>query len=1852
MGYFIPSFLQKRILRYALSRLELLDTDALDLDNLDIVWGQKCTVELREIGIRTKRLESILQLPPSLAIVSAQILFLRLTVPADLYRSGILVEIRGVDIRLNVDFENQGKRSPNRPKAQRKWRKESSRNVKADTPRHSQTHVHDPGGRRPHIVESDEDEAALENLPTTEDLARSFLENEPREEKAELEAAIVQSQYLDESVVASEAGDVEYGLGVGNAMSLPAFLSEFLNGVVDRIQVQIREVVLDTSLKIDTPSEASARVDASERLEAVLLRLTIEDVLIKNAKNVFKAHHKQGLNDSKNLRQIILSKLEAKFIYDTSLFADHAQSVGTSSPQTTFANPMERSDPRRPETSTAASETESSCIALDTTLSERAQQEFSPPSESTRLESYADRKSADILGSLSKSHHYELENNPNVQDSVVEPFFASLACRPRGEAESTRSPAGSLLNKNSEDSRHSDLASFDTDNYQATSSAFLGEQAPDALLYQLDSQSRSVESYNALDQSVHSRSDTRQTSSKPPGSSLLDTSSILPFVSTDSSPSSGDSSSNAEDLSQSKIFSHEEAESMYMSAMSHNSAVDYRHVNLPGQWNAFASDDESEVDALHAAHANDMNHEDHHGASSRGGDAGFKDEGICASSPITTLPQGARAPQDSQNTEAQRQNPGAPQPAMASSPGSESSQFNSKSSCSISKRIITIDTVKIELPLVEDAPPQVSTNSSDPNTPKQESSASSFSIRSGDTSVPKTSAFTSETSGKTDSHDFGQPISVDVGSLQILTDMGLTRMTVSIFQQVMSAIRSQDSEEVSTADLQKHHRGGRGLKLSIQKVGWQFLEMVKGSVIAQSRLGQSIQYTSEGADALLRADVRDVQVLHHSAELHSSLKLSIGKLSMGYNAEDILSFNSDLRLRDSTRDNLAPDKCDIELEMTRSKGLTKLEVTTLPLHIALDLRRLDETFSWFGGLSSMLDLGNSMMSTVTIKESNVRAPRSKRSIRGVRFESPTPGASLQTRSEQPDNKITARIGGLNFDIMGTQASLRLESSALRFVSRAEKVGLQVDRAKFTGPYVHGCRAKPTIRTKLTNIRIEYLSVPLNDDLDRLVTLLSPSQNIYERDDDILLDTLLRQRRKGGVLRVTVESLDGSLGNTNDLKRFTVIVDDLKKLSTVAKYLPEDDRPGMLTLALIRSVKFDAAINADFGAARLISQNVEMAHVTFPSLVALGIQTLQLHRDERVELITNALAQEPSKHPRLPMIMARFIGNEMEPTVKIKLHAMQVEYDIPTLMAVMGLKEGTNAELVTADIANSVATLIDRQDVKMSPLKSSSQESSKSDTFAMWKPLKIVVELRECVVGLNPHQSCSKGLVVLADTQIFGSTPKHGEFGATLELRKAEIMVIDDVAHIMQAEQVQKRSSSKSPPGQSVLLHILSDVGFVSISTVSAAKAVVRVAAYPTKVVDIEIKDDLFVLETCADSMHTLQNIVNGLSPTRPPSKELRYRTEIVPVEDMLASFSGEPLATNTNEDDVVLPLELDEGDMVDDEVPQNLEYVSSFYNPDQAALERGITDSMLEEDLDSVTGPSMPRKMGDKNQLESFEDQKEVPRGSVTLDFQDEHFGTISMVGGTAHRWNSKENTYGLRNDKGLRESPLRLRIRDVHFIWNLFDGYDWQHTRDVISNAVENVQQQATERLSRKNKRKSLDVEEEQETVIGDFLFNSIYIGIPANRDPRELARQVNQDLDELASETGTYTASSFSESPSRQGHTARPKSNRLRLRRSKRHKMTFELKGVSADIIVFPPDSGENQSSIDVRVQDFDIYDHLPTSTWRKFATYLHDRQGRESGTSMVHLEILNVKPVPNLMASEIMIKVSRLSHCSKLC
>jgi autophagy-related protein 2 len=58
MASFFQSFrsssMPKRLLRYALARLDLLDSESLDMDNLDLALGKNTVFEFRDVGVKLK----------------------------------------------------------------------------------------------------------------------------------------------------------------------------------------------------------------------------------------------------------------------------------------------------------------------------------------------------------------------------------------------------------------------------------------------------------------------------------------------------------------------------------------------------------------------------------------------------------------------------------------------------------------------------------------------------------------------------------------------------------------------------------------------------------------------------------------------------------------------------------------------------------------------------------------------------------------------------------------------------------------------------------------------------------------------------------------------------------------------------------------------------------------------------------------------------------------------------------------------------------------------------------------------------------------------------------------------------------------------------------------------------------------------------------------------------------------------------------------------------------------------------------------------------------------------------------------------------------------------------------------------------------------------------------------------------------------------------------------------------------------------------------------------------------------------------------------------------------------------
>ncbi|KAI1179276.1 ATG C terminal domain-containing protein [Nemania sp. FL0916] len=1758
---FWTSSMPKRLLRYVLSKLDYFETDALDLDKIDVAWGQAGHLTWQDVGVKIEKLEKLLQLPPSIEIQKAKVLVLRVTVPAAIHSSPIQVEADGVEIKLRI--------VP--PEEQKAARKGSSR--RTETSKASNAAQDDPV---PHAI----------------DLAQSFLETQPRREKEELQAALnAETHDLAESASSSDDGsDDDYNLGTGQPLSLPAFLADFLQGMVDRLELAIKGVTCH--LDVDVPVEAGSPTN-----EKVTFQLAIDEI---NAEGVTTTQIRDADPDAaastpihkEGKRYVELNKIRASLISEADVFSALSRtssmpsSAGAFSPVAT----SRRSFPRESTSMPAAAPPPEEYLAESTDLGYSQYQPLMDSEDAFNIP-------YDLDGS-SDGPDDEGRSNPSTPRAATS---QNLVDSPPIAQVPIRSAQSSLA------TRHE---------------PWTGPPEP------------SVRSEPTID-----RFGLQEPSSPR---NLGD--------SVDSTPLSSQSDdvlgSASQNLAQSHLFSHEEAESMYMSAFSHATSSHMRQ-SMPGAWD----NDPPLSPILQATHRVESSH-------AMSGLPSDKRLGTEAGQPmpereamIDNLHEAVHTLNDRihQVSDEEDEDDGSRSTRLAQVQNTELDEriaeetATPKGPTRLAKELIFLDALHLWFP---SKPAHVADPASGLGDgaghrgPLDRSSLAhvpgAFSVhRSTALSVSSIGGFTSpipeENNPQKSAND---SLEIALAPLEVKFDLPTAFLLTTVVTRIISALKEPNVQAKTNANPSPLP----DIKIVAEKLSVHFLEVLTGVADTPERILGARPHTFD-SDALLTTSLGNVAVNLSQSGPSVITSVNIGKFNFGYANDDIISFDQRIQMRASVKDAFPSAGSDISLTIIQSSDSTRCEVKTLPLHVKLDLPRLDETFTWFGGLSGFLNLNSSMSATRSpITQSPSKSPQK---ARGVRFDAPIRPDDVSANSE---NKINMRIGGVRLDLLGKECSVSLDTSAVKLVSREEGLGVGISKIQLTGPCVRQSTADPSVHAVITNTRIEFLNAPKDNDLERLLELITPSKYKFDKnDDEIMVDTLLRQRRKGSVLRINVDDLDINIENIEQLQILPTLGEDIARLSTVAKYLPEDDRPGLLTLALARNIDVTVVTNDRIGVLQASLKTLEAAHITMPSLVAVGMGNVSLRRNHSEELISSAPSSRKGDHG--PVVTMRLIGDDPEPVVKLRMRYLEIEYRVPTLMDLLGLEKDATPQDFEASLAASVAHLGEQA---QGAIMGKPQTNRSTTEKGKEKPLKVDIILHDCLLGLNPLGLSSKMIIALTNTQFEVSVSSEDDANVLGHLNKVSILLIDDIS-AKSSKTAPSATSRRHSPSTATQVVELCQQGFIDICYVSSAKVVIQTGVYQddgSKWVDVEFRDDLLVLETCADSTQTLIALANALAPPTPPKKEIKYRTNVVPMQDLLASISADAFGRaegdyNFEDDFLAHGLGDEDGDgsfdLEGSDYSASLAVNSQFYGDSDA-------DAQLAHSI--LSDKTTAQDTTDGVLLTNFSSQPEDLDDDDELVINENYFSTRPVIEGTAHRWNSTKNAYDQSNDAKVHKSPLLVRVRDVHFIWNLFDGYDWDHTRDVISKAVHDIETTAIERQSRQDRARAITDMEivDEETVIGDFLFNSIYIGIPANRDPRELAQAINQELNDGATETESLATTAMTVTTSRQGGAHRSK-KKLRLNRSKRHKITFELKGINVDLVTFPPDSGETQSSIDVRVKDLVVFDHVPTSTWRKFATYNQDAGEREMDASMVHIEILNVKPLPQLAAAEIVMRANVL-------
>ncbi|KZO99279.1 hypothetical protein CALVIDRAFT_534256 [Calocera viscosa TUFC12733] len=391
------------------------------------------------------------------------------------------------------------------------------------------------------------------------------------------------------------------------------------------------------------------------------------------------------------------------------------------------------------------------------------------------------------------------------------------------------------------------------------------------------------------------------------------------------------------------------------------------------------------------------------------------------------------------------------------------------------------------------------------------------------------------------------------------------------------------------------------------------------------------------------------------------------------------------------------------------------------------------------------------------------------------------------------------------------------------------------------------------------------------------------------------------------------------------------------------------------------------------------------------------------------------------------------------------------------------------------------------------------------------------------------------------------------------------------------------------------------------------------------------------IHACPDTFGALGDFIADMSTLgkkEPPSPRI-YPNTVRAQEPKRQQSKG--LLSSVEEDTFRQVPELGSvPDMVKDDLPTNEDYLGTTFPPRKGFK---VPDPFAEEDDDFDEIESPEETLSNARILD--------PEIISQIDGE-----TIRMVHPDAlftveNYFNQNMAAELLKPSPELSDSRFRLRLRDCDLTFNMHDGYDWAPTRKVIEDEVKAVRRRLAKirQLLASGQTPDESIEEASAT-----LFNSVYIGLPPETDDLDaeaLIAVIDQELNDEA-ETASQ-ASSWSSFPKGSPPRLHPRSRAKgkRLTRSHGARIQFCATGLALEY----DQMGSRDplaSRMLITARNFEILDHIKTSTWKKFLTDMHtDLRGnvRETGADMVRVELCSVRPKPDEPTEEARLKAKLL-------
>ncbi|ODV87267.1 hypothetical protein CANARDRAFT_186336, partial [[Candida] arabinofermentans NRRL YB-2248] len=680
--------------------------------------------------------------------------------------------------------------------------------------------------------------------------------------------------------------------------------------------------------------------------------------------------------------------------------------------------------------------------------------------------------------------------------------------------------------------------------------------------------------------------------------------------------------------------------------------------------------------------------------------------------------------------------------------------------------------------------------------------------------------------------------------------------------------------------------------------------------------------------------------------------------------------------------------------------------------------------------------------------------------------------------------------------------------------------------------------------------------------------------------------------------------------------------------------------------------------------------------------------VNIHKDKTINCLIMAVAVDRVfEHiNREPFISMANIENNSQPMMFIKFKD-----------AISGHLRNTSIgyygkwfDMFDDDEPNAGSKVSETPPTSDSSDASATKVNSKSKTEAHFT-------FSDVCIGLRPVHLLSKAELVLKKGNAELLIDSSGNMIIQSSFSSISLLLIDDVGNILSDSESRGFrewiSLNKNSHPTWTLVSILKSKGYVSVASsnslflnvkVNTAKGLADVMnrgniTDQKGLVEMKVNLENLRLDLAADSSQCMMQLFKDLKEPVQFTFDEKYKLdtkEVLLFDDVDQQFYS-PTKLETVEKLASQTLESDQEEAEGSE----LHIVEDFYDQNLSS----------DAELPSISSGSA---------LRTSASSANGPRSSTEVEFNDKHF-------------ESEGAKDALQQNKII---PMTIDVNVSKSVIHLYDGYDWKETQTTIRNAIKRVEDKVINQIQRHagseeindnqdatsdtmsiendSSSPSLEVEfdsnniDENNDIIGEMLYESIHLGFPAGQNPSRLYDNINQSINFGSSRKPPYdysglesftprntfsppspasirstNSNSRTPTPSHNIELGKSSGKKLRLNRSKFHKILVEVEELDFSMLIFSNnqphpkekptvfnpyedvDDSELVSRMEIRAGSFQVLDNVPTSSWNMFVGYLREAGDREVGVSMLHICLDTVRPVPSLAATEMVMKVSVL-------